>query len=161
MAASKLKWMRANVIHVRQRNERWRKANPEKKHKVNRRWRKKALATNLLFRLRTRLRTRLYKAVRGDYRGGSAVRDLGCSIAELKAWLEAKFEPGMTWENYGPVWHIDHKLPLAGFDLTDPEQFRQAVHYTNLQPLFADENRTKSDKLERRGGKAGGQPSRL
>lgn len=37
-------------------------------------------------------------------------------------------------------WHIDHVVPLSSFDLSDPEQFRRAVHFSNLQPLWQDEN---------------------
>jgi hypothetical protein len=107
--------------------------------KVNTRlrcWRKDKLATDFVFKLSVNLRRRVSHAIRR----GSAVRDLGCSVTELKAWLEGQFVSGMTWENYGPVWHVDHKEPLAAFDLTDPVQFKQACHYTNLQPMFALEN---------------------
>lgn len=71
------------------------------------------------------------------------MRDLGCTIEELKAHLESLFKPGMTWDNWGhtgDVWHLDHIIPLASFDLTDPEQVKLACHYTNLQPLWATEN---------------------
>lgn len=53
----------------------------------------------------------------------------------------------MTWGNYGPIWHVDHKRPCAGFDLTDPAQQRECFHYTNLQPLFAEENMSKRDQI--------------
>jgi hypothetical protein len=54
----------------------------------------------------------------------------------------------MTWTNWKPDgWHIDHIKPLASFDLTDPVQFKQAVNYTNLQPLWANENRRKGKKI--------------
>jgi hypothetical protein len=69
-------------------------------------------------------------------KAGSAVRDLGCTIPELMVYLEARFQEGMSWENYG-AWHLDHIKPLVLFDLTDREQFLQAAHYTNLQPLWA------------------------
>jgi len=48
----------------------------------------------------------------------------------------------MSWDNHGE-WHIDHKQPLASFDLTDPDQFRAAAHYSNMQPLWASENLSK------------------
>jgi hypothetical protein len=51
----------------------------------------------------------------------------------------------MSWENYGK-WHIDHIKPLSLFDLEDPEQLKQACHYTNLQPLWAEENIRKGNR---------------
>ena len=89
------------------------------------------------------IRTRIRRAVKS----GSATENLGCSISELRSHIEGKFQPGMTWENYG-AWHIDHIVPLSTFDLTDPEQFAKACHYTNLQPLWAEENSRKHDRLD-------------
>ena len=95
-------------------------------------------------RLSMSLRNRLNQAIRNEYKAGSAVRDLGCTINELKAHLEALFSPGMNWDNWElDGWHIDHIKPLASFDLTDREQFLEACHYTNLQPLWAKENLSK------------------
>jgi len=101
------------------------------------------------FKLQITLRNRLLRALKGGYKSGSAVRDLGCTIPELKAHLESQFLQGMSWDNYGLFgWHIDHKIPLAFFDLTDREQFLRAVHYTNLQPMWAGENIKKSNKIQ-------------
>jgi len=97
------------------------------------------------YRLAKVLRNRLYHAVVGTVKAGSAIQELGCSIEELKAHLEDKFQRGMTWENYGE-WHIDHIKPLAGFDLANLEQFKMACRYTNLQPLWAEENILKGAK---------------
>ena len=97
------------------------------------------------FRLAQNLRVRLVMAIRRG-RSASAVRDLGCSIEEFKAYLEAKFQPGMTWENYGSAWHIDHIRPLGNYDLSNREILLQLVHYTNLQPLWAADNQKKSNK---------------
>ena len=70
--------------------------------------------------------------------------DLGCTIPELKQYLESKFQEGMTWENWGVHgWHIDHIIPLSSFDLTCREQFLKVCHYTNLQPLWAKDNLSK------------------
>lgn len=59
--------------------------------------------------------------------------------------LERQFTPGMSWTNYGD-WHIDHIKPLASFDLTDRVQLLVACHFTNLQPLWAEENLKKGDR---------------
>jgi hypothetical protein len=106
------------------------------------------LRTDARFRLALLLRTRLRAALRGGYKNGSAVRDLGCSIAKLRQHLERQFKPGMTWGNWSRTgWHIDHIRPLASFDLGDPSQLKAAVHYTNLQPLWAIENLKKATRV--------------
>ena len=98
-------------------------------------------------RLSCYLRNRLNSAIKKNQRSGSAVRDLGCTIPELRFYLEGKFQDSMTWENWSlHGWHIDHVIPLAFFDLTDREQLLKAVHYTNLQPLWAMDNWKKPKK---------------
>lgn len=101
------------------------------------------------FKISHNLRSRLRIALKRNYKNGSAVRDLGCSIIEFKQYLEAKFEPEMTWENYGiNGWHIDHIRPLSSFNLNNKEELLQAVHYTNLQPLWEADNLSKGAKYE-------------
>ena len=103
---------------------------------------------DISFKLRMRLRGRLVNAIKQNNKSGSAVEDLGCSIQELKDYLESKFTEGMNWDNWSKTgWHIDHIKPLASFDLTDPEQFKQACHYSNLQPLWATDNLSKGAKI--------------
>lgn len=89
------------------------------------------------------LRIRLLRALKGDYKSGSAVRDLGCSIDYFKKWIEEQFQEGMTWDNHGE-WHLDHVRPLYKFDLSDREQLLEAMHYTNYQPLWAIDNMRKN-----------------
>lgn len=113
--------------------------------RFNQKYRDK-IKNDVSFRLKQYLRNRIYAAVKLNYKSGSAVKDLGCSIEELKLHLESKFQPGMTWENHGK-WHIDHIIPLCKFDLTNREQFLQACHFSNLQPLWAVDNIRKGGKL--------------
>jgi hypothetical protein len=103
-------------------------------------------ANDPAYKLAYALRGRLTRAIKGNYKAGSAVRDLGCTIAEFKAFIEVQFTPWQTWENWGTRWHLDHIEPLASFDLSDPEQFRQAMHYTNYQPLDIADNLAKGAK---------------
>lgn len=96
------------------------------------------------YRLQIILRARLRAAIRHDCRRGSAVQDLGCSIAEFKSYIELRFLPGMSWENWSRTgWHLDHIKPLARFDLSVREQLLRACHYSNYQPLWAEDNQRK------------------
>ena len=54
----------------------------------------------------------------------------------------------MTWENYGlKTWHIDHIKPLSLAKSMQDVIDQKLMHYTNLQPLWAKENISKSNKL--------------
>lgn len=108
---------------------------------------RKLLQSSVQFRLAKNLRTRTRAAVKNNQKSGSAVKDLGCSITELKQHLEKQFQPGMTWNNWSHNgWHIDHIVPLAEFDLANRDQFLKACHYSNLQPLWAKDNLVKKDR---------------
>lgn len=98
------------------------------------------------YRLRICLRKRAQKAVSGNLKSARTVELLGCTISELRTHLESLFVPGMTWENHGPVWHVDHVKPCARFDLSDPAQQRECFGWKNLQPLFAQDNLVKGDR---------------
>lgn len=146
---NKIEWQRKKRAENRQTyNEKQREyrenmpAEVAKKIRENQRiyhqkWRK-----NPVNRLAHQIRTRIGKFIRN---GQSATKELGCSVVELKLYLESKFLPGMTWENYGK-WHVDHIMPLSKFDLTDSAQFKKAVHFSNLQPLWATDNIKKGNK---------------
>jgi len=72
----------------------------------------------------------------------------GCTIDYLVFHLESQFKDGMSWDNYGLFgWHIDHIKPCSYFDLNDPSEQKKCFNYTNLQPLWARENISKSNKI--------------
>ncbi len=105
------------------------------------------------FKLRLNCRKRIYSAIKDKKatKYGKSFELSGCTIEALKKHLESQFQEGMSWENYGVNgWHVDHILPCASFDLTDPEQQRQCFHYSNLQPLWAEENYRKGAKWPHR-----------
>ncbi len=80
---------------------------------------------------------------RGEGKGGSSWVSLtGFTANELMAHLEPMFRDGMTWENYGWFWHVDHKRPMVSFDFSSPsdDAFKQCWSLSNLQPLLAKEN---------------------
>lgn len=111
-------------------------------------YRKKRMAEDPSFKLTVHLRSRLRHAIKNNSKKGSAVKLLGCTVDELRIYLESKFITGMSWSNWSfRGWHVDHIKPLASFDLTDPIQLAEACHYTNLQPLWWRENIQKGDSL--------------
>lgn len=74
---------------------------------------------------------------------------VGYTVTDLMTHLEKQFRFGMTWENYGKWWHIDHIIPLSRLNYTsylDPE-FKQAWALSNLQPLWKIDNLRKGAKL--------------
>jgi hypothetical protein len=130
------------------RKKRWQTNNRDKYLANMRRYCKERYYNDVNYRLAINLRNRLNIAIDRGYKAGSAVRDLGCIISELKTHLESLFEPGMTWDNYGK-WHIDHKKPLNKFDLSNYEDLKEACNYKNLQPLWAEDNIAKSDSYDK------------
>lgn len=120
----------------------------EYRKQYRKQWQKQQYTNNPHHRLKQILRERVRKALKGKGKNGSAVKDLGCSIEELKIYLESKFLLNMSWDNYGTYgWHVDHIIPLSQFNLSDRNEFLKACHYTNLQPLWAIDNIKKSNKL--------------
>ncbi len=93
------------------------------------------------------LRTRLSHIAKGRANRFNVI--VGCSGRELAQHLESQFKEGMSWDNYGRSgWHIDHIIPIASFDLTDPKQQKICFHYSNLQPLWAEDNMRKGANAE-------------
>lgn len=132
-----------NKQKILDRHKEYRQENKDKIREINKVYQNRKEKEDIGYKLSRRLRNRVYTAIKNKAKRGSAVKDLGCTVEQLKEHLEKQFKPGMTWNNWGrPVgcWHIDHIKPLCSFDLTDRQQFLEAVNYKNLQPLWAKEN---------------------
>jgi len=111
-------------------------------------YRQNRMKNDIQYRLRKLIRDRIKNVVGHNYRSVETLSLLGCSVEELRQYLEQKFKKGMTWKNYGiKGWHIDHIIPCNSFDLTKIEEQRKCFHYSNLQPLWWYENLQKSDKV--------------
>ena len=95
------------IMRLRAKKKRYRDKNKEKikKYQQNNKqklrnymkeYRKERYDKDIQFRISTILRSRLGKAIKDEFKIGSAIKDLGCSITELKSYLESKFLTGMT-----------------------------------------------------------------
>lgn len=111
--------------------------------------------SDVSYRVECNLRSRLNILLRRRKLGSKVIKSdrleslLGCSFSDFVLYVESKFEPGMSWENYGnyPGWHIDHEMPCSIFDLSKPEHQRRCFHFSNLQPMWAAENISKNAKV--------------
>ena len=143
--AARKQYYAAHREQMLERN-RIRRSTPEARLKANI-TRKKHYYSDISFRIACNLRSRIRQALRKLTKSASTAQLTGCDLNELKAYITAKFQTGMTWENYGYYgWHIDHIRPCDSFDLSDPAQQRTCFHYTNLQPLWRSNNQSKNAK---------------
>ena len=133
----------------------WKKANPESHKESTRRFRRKIKmdpAKRMIQRYRQLTSKHARRAgVQGEVKGRK-LEYLGCTAAELVAYLQNHFTRGMTWDNYGRIkgvrcWEIDHIKPLTAFDLSDEGERRAAFHYTNLQPMWSKQNIRKGNRV--------------
>ena len=103
---------------------------------------------DVIFKLRRNLRSRTYHVLKlkNIIKSNKTVKLLGCTVQELKNHLERQFTSTMNWDNYGQNgWNIDHRIPLSS--AKTEEDLNKLCHYSNLQPLWWDENLKKSNKV--------------
>jgi 5-methylcytosine-specific restriction endonuclease McrA len=105
--------------------------------------------THIQRKLNQSFSTRMSEILKGKKRGRHWETLVGYTLAELMQTLEREFREGMSWENYGKVWQVDHIIPLAHFDYNSPDdlKFRKAWALGNLQPLWKGENQRKGTKF--------------
>jgi hypothetical protein len=141
-------WKKQNPENIRESARNWRERNPERALQIQRASEKRR-RSNPKHRAKLNLKSR-FRELMGSVKDGGHQRFsklIGCTTAQLASHLESKFKRGMTWENYGTHWHVDHIIPCAAFDHANPDQARQCWHFTNLAPLEAKKNLAKSDKI--------------
>lgn len=145
------KVQRAKHFKKRQiRIKNWKTNNKEHVRSYNRKYFNERGKNDLNFKIKRNLRNRLRQALKSNSKNSTTIILLGCSVQELKNYLESKFTNGMSWDNYGKggeKWQIDHIIPCSFFDLTIEENQRKCFHYTNLQPLWEKDNLKKGRLL--------------
>lgn len=149
------RWQQNNQEHMKKYKQQWLQDNPEYSKLKAQDFKRKnpTYANNYIykrknidpvFKMICNLRSRLSRGIK-DQSGIKAFKTielLGCTGKEANQYLESLFQDGMTWKNYGE-WEIDHILPCISFDLTKPDEQKKCFHYTNLQPLWREDNNKK------------------
>jgi hypothetical protein len=147
------KWNKENQEYYKKYFEEYNKLNYEKEKERKLKWsrdnkeysnnyQKQRKKEDILFRLKTNIRTSVNRYLK--YKSKHTFEIVGCSPQFLKEHLESQFIDGMTWENRSE-WHIDHIIPLSSAKTED--ELYMLCHYKNLQPLWAEDNLKKSNKI--------------
>jgi hypothetical protein len=129
-----------------ERSTDYRKNNKDRVNQVVRDYRKKRFNEDDVFKMTFNVRKRVREILKlkEDIKKETTFEIIGCTPKELFQHIENQFKDGMSWDNQGE-WHIDHIIPLSsGKTISD---VKKLCHYTNLQPLWAEDNRKKSNKL--------------
>jgi hypothetical protein len=143
-------WSEKNKEHLKEYHKKWREENLDKWREIKRNYEKKRKSTDPIYKLIGNFRTAIYTVLKENNvtKYGHYFDVLGYQPEQLVNHLEIQFKDGMTWDNYGK-WHVDHKLPITHFkfnDVTDDE-FKKCWSLENLQPMWGDENISKSNKI--------------
>ena len=129
------------------KTDEWKEIQRQKKRKSEyERW-KRRWNEDEMFAMKVRLRNLIRNSFRrqGYKKFNTSTEEIvGMNYNDFKEYLESKFVDGMSWENRGD-WHIDHIIPLSL--ATSEEEIIGLCHYVNLQPLWAEDNRSKGDKI--------------
>jgi hypothetical protein len=104
---------------------------------------KKRREENPIYRMEVNCRARIKIFLRKGLtaKDNKTLTLVGCDWNSLKKHIEQKFRKGMNWDNYGK-WHIDHIKPL--YIAKTEDDVKNLCHYSNLQPLWAEENLRKN-----------------
>lgn len=128
----------------------WVSKNQDRARQLDREKVRRYRRTKPWYNLKMRVMNRVWRMLK-DGKGSQRTEEiLGYSIHELVAHIERQFTKGMTWEKLmaGEI-HIDHIIPVSHFkaESVDSDEFRACWALTNLRPMWADENRSKSAKI--------------
>ena len=137
------KYYQQNKQYYTEYSKKWIEENKEKWDLYRKEWQrnnnKKKYDNDPIYKLRMCVGTRIRLALKSQnkIKLGKTIDYLGCDYKVLKEYLENKFSEGMNWNNYGK-WEIDHIIPVSKGG---------SFHYTNLQPLWKEDNLKKSNKI--------------
>ena len=119
-------------------------------NKISKQMAYKKASLNPVYKLNSNISRSLWGVLKGEKKNRHWETLVNFTLNELKHHLENKFQPGMSWGNYGE-WHIDHKIPIAAHNFTKPEHedFKKCWALDNLQPMWALDNILKGTKINK------------
>jgi hypothetical protein len=166
------KWIESNLIYVKERNKKYNKnyyennlnffkeknknyyienknyyiKNTEEIKKYRKKYDKEKRQSDPIFKIKNNVRVRIYKflKLKNITKKNKTFEIVGCSPIFLKEYIEKQFTTGMSWDMMGKYIHIDHIKPLSS--AKNEKEIYELCHYSNLQPLWSQDNLKKSNK---------------
>lgn len=141
------KWRKNNLIKNKEQIIKYHQKNEERireygKSKERKKYRKQyhinRLKNDIEYKIKYYFRIRFCKLLKKQKvnKNNSVILYFGCSLKELKEYLESFFKFEMNWQNYGKIWEIDHIIPCSSFDFSKEEDLKKCWNYKNLEPKF-------------------------
>ena len=131
---------------IKKRTKKYQRKYKQKLKNQQTKYKRERRRTDPIFKLIDNTRRRINIGLKSNTKSVSTMSLIGCDFEYLAYHLQCQFKKSMTWDNYGD-WHVDHIIPCSSFDLSKKKEQRKCFNYTNLQPLWAKENWSKSSKI--------------
>lgn len=144
-----------NKERIKERMKEWRKENRERiaeyqkenKERIAEYYRER-YANDPDFKVNNICRRHLRRVIKATntQKESNTFNILGYSPLDLRFHIESFMLEGMSWDNYGSTWHIDHMTSIAQMikDGIDDPAIINALD--NLRPMWAEHNMNKKDK---------------
>jgi hypothetical protein len=141
-------WKMTHKSEVSDYNKQYEEKNKETLRPKKTAYHKARLTYDPVFKAAHTLRSRLNKFIKRDFRNKTTEDLLGCTYEDFVIWMEYRFTDGMTMQNHGSLWAIDHVIPCSRFDLSDPDELHKCFHWSNTQPMISTENSAKGNTTD-------------
>jgi len=140
-----MEWQIKNEVKIKEYNKKWYLKNKTKVIERSKKYYNIKYKTDILFKLKKNISRSIRKSFKnkGFYKKNKSSEILCVDFFSFKNYIENQFTDNMSWDNFDKI-HIDHRIPLAA--ASTEFEIIALNHYTNLQPLWAEDNLSKSDK---------------
>lgn len=144
----RVSYEKENKDKIKNKNREYYLKNKKEINKKSQIIRKRRLKNDPLFKLKCSIHNSIHRGFRRSRfnKNSKTIEILGCTYKEFRERLELKFEPWMTWDNYGKYngeneygWDLDHIIPVSS--ATTEDELIKLNHYINFQPLCSHINR--------------------
>ena len=141
-----------NKDKLNEYQKRYYQGNKEKIRIKKKQYQRYKRATDLEYKLKCNIRSRINSAIRSQLNNGATKSAhthelLGIQMDKYIRWIEFQLKNCWTWDDWGTKFEIDHVYPIAKHDLSKKEEQFKAFNWKNTRPMCIKENGSKGAKI--------------